>query len=342
MFRRTLQKVKSGSYILTIPKQWIEETGLTHGETMILLRQNGALLMYPARAHIRSTFVTLNLGDYADLKSLKYSIMTYYMQGSTRIDVVSDGPIPLGTKRDLKHLRNELIGFEIDNEESNRCSFLVMVDPTLGPVQSLIQKTASYAISMQKDAVTSFVECDSRLAAEVLEKWKEALRQYRVTIRQIALASRSTFISAKVGVRDCQECVTLALAARDLNRIGYHSSSIAERVVNNQTRSALEKTDKVIVDKISAMSRIVSIMQEEAIQAFVDEDFKLALNVIARMREPQNIEYQILHRASQMEDVGLAIVLGLTARDLRRIAGFCVAIADDTMNRSLIPPLIQQ
>ncbi len=48
-------------------------------------------------------------------------------------------------------------------------------------------------------------------------------------------------------------------------------------------------------------------------------------------------EKKLLTKIMDVKDVDIAVTLGMIARDLRRIAGYSVAIADDAMNRVLTP-----
>jgi phosphate uptake regulator len=59
---------------------------------------------------------------------------------------------------------------------------------------------------------------------------------------------------------------------------------------------------------------------------------------MSKMNEVREREKAILKRVMEsIKDVDTAVTLGMIARDLRRIAGYAVAIADDAMNRVLTP-----
>ncbi len=48
-------------------------------------------------------------------------------------------------------------------------------------------------------------------------------------------------------------------------------------------------------------------------------------------------EKVLITKIMKVGDVDTAVMLGMITRDLRRIAGYSVAIADDAMNRVLTP-----
>ncbi len=51
----------------------------------------------------------------------------------------------------------------------------------------------------------------------------------------------------------------------------------------------------------------------------------------------QNEEGLLKEVMVKIKDIDTAVTMGLIGRDLRRIAGYSVAIADDGMNRVLTP-----
>ncbi len=333
---RKLQKIKGGSFTLSVPKQWVEKRKLVSGEQIAVHEEeDGSLRIFPIRAPFEKLFeVTLSLEDYPNLRALEYCVDTYYIQGSNRINIVSKKIISAEQKRRLKQFRTELPGVEVAEEEANKLSFQVLIDPTTFSLESLIEKTLTFSLKLQEDAVKSLVDSNLPLAKEVLERSREAQRHYRVTIRQVASASLSRTIAEKVGVKNCQECITFALIARDLSRLVYHSSLIASHVLGLEGRSI----DKEVTSLIVEMSQIAYKMQNDAVEAFLKKDVKLAINVMAKMDEIREKEKALLKRVMEKtKDVDAAVTLGMIARDLRRIAGYAVAIADDAMNRVLTP-----
>jgi len=334
---RRLQKIKGGSFTLSLPKEWVEKKNMKSGEQLAVSEEDdGSLRIFPVSFAAERLFeVTLNLDDYPNLRALEYVIGTYYIQGSHKINITSKKTISAENKQRLKLLRLELPGMEVAEEKSDKLSFQVLIDPSIFSLESLIEKTASFSLHLQEDSVRSMLKRDFQLAAEVMERSREALRHYRMTIRQVALASLSKSIAKKVGVRSCQECITFALIARDLNRLVYHSASIAKHVFGLKEKKEFAKE---ILNTVAGMSKVAYEMQEKAVLAFLKKDVKLAISVMGRMSEIKEMEGTLLKTViGKIRDVDTAVVVGMIARDLRRIAGYAVAIADDAMNRVLTP-----
>lgn len=334
---RRLQKIKGGSFTLSLPKEWVEKRGLKRGEQIAVSEEeDGALRLYPLAATLEKPLeVTLAFEDFPDLRALEYCVGTYCIQGSNKIHITAEKIIPAEQKKRLKLLRLELPGVEVAEEEANRLSFQVLIDPATFSLEPLIEKTSSFALRLQEDAVKSLVDLNFPLAKEVLERSREAQRHYRLTIRQVALASLSQNIANKVGVKNCQECITFALTARDLSRLVYHSSSIARHVLAMEGK---RRIDRELLGLISSMSDISCEMQRRAVQAFLEKDVKLAIRVMGDMEDVRKREEALLKRIMEkVKDMDTAVTMSMIARDLRRIGGYAVAVADDAMNRVLTP-----
>jgi phosphate uptake regulator len=334
---RRLQHIKGGSFTLSLPKEWVEKRKLTRGEEIaVFAEEDGSLRLYPLKMEREEPAeVVLALDDFPDVRALEYCIGTYYIQGSDKINITSKNMIPAKVKKRLKLLRMDLPGVEVAEERADAVSFHAIIDPAAFLLESLIKKTSSFSLHLQEDAVKSILENDIQLANEVIERSKEALRHYRMTIRQVALASFSKPIARKVGVKNCRECVTFALIARDLNRLVYHSSSIAMQFL---TVEGMSKVSREILRAVEEISNIVHEMQRDAVHSFLKKDVMLAIATMGRMSSIRQKAKDLLTTIlKEVKDADLAVALSHIARDLRRIAGYSVAIADDAMNRTLAP-----
>jgi phosphate uptake regulator len=334
---RKLQKLKGGSYIVSLPRQWVEKLRLKSGEQIVMSEdEDCSLRIFPVMKSFEKPLeVTLSLEEYPDLRALKYSVVTYYIQGSNRINIVSKKIITAEQKREIKQFRAELPGVEVVEEEANKLSFQVLIDPAAFSVESLIERTFAFSLKLQEDATKSLINLDIPLAMEVLERSREVQRHYRFTIRHVALSALGRTSTKKVGVKNCQDCINFALTARDISRLIYHSSSIANHVLSLKGKKDINQE---ILGLIGKMAEAAYQMQKSAIEAFLKEDVKLATKVFGMMNDIRERERLILKRIMEKTtDVDVAVTLSMIARDIRRIAGHAVAIADDVMNRVLRP-----
>lgn len=303
---------------------------------VISVEDDGSLSIYPVKKPSDSPLlVKFRLEEFPDVKALEYNIVTYYIQGADRIDIISKKMIPADQKRRLKLLRLEMPGVEVSEEGANRISFQVLIDPTSFHLEALLNKTSAFSLRLQEDVIEAIENWNFSLAREVIERSGEALRHYRLTIRQVALASISKKIAREIGIRSCQECVIFALTARDLSRLVYHSSQMARHFLFLEHKN---KIDADILNLLGQLSKLVLVMQKDAVQSFLQKNTELAVQIFRKMKNIREKEKQLLREVnSKTQDIDTAVTLGLIARELRRIAGYSIAISDDSMNRVLTP-----
>ncbi|MEM1538940.1 MAG: PhoU domain-containing protein [Candidatus Bathyarchaeia archaeon] len=340
METRRLQKLKGGSYIISLPREWVEKLKLRRGEEIVVSQEaDGSLRLLPATEDFhKPTEATLYLEDHFDSRSIKYCAVTYYIQGSDRIRIVSKKIIPAEQKRLIKQLRAELPGVEVSEEEANQLTFQVLIDPMGFSIESLIERTFEFSLKLHEDVVKALVNLDFPLAMEVLERSNEAQRHYRFTIRLVAIAAFNPKVSKKIGVKNCQDCINFTLTIRDLSRLIYYFSSIANYILSLKGK----EIDREVLGLIEKISRVAYEMQKNAMNAFLKKDVKLAIQVFDTMSEIRNLERAALKKIMEkITNVDSAIALSMIARDMRRIAGQAVAVADDALNRVLRPSLGQ-
>ena len=79
-------------------------------------------------------------------------------------------------------------------------------------------------------------------------------------------------------------------------------------------------------------------MHKLAVEAFLEKDFSKALQVTKMMENAKKLEKTAnLKVLRNVRNVEKAVTLMLIARELRRIAGYSVAISDAAANRILTP-----
>jgi len=335
METRKLQRLKGGSYIISIPKEFVETHGLQSGTKMAVLEEvDGSLRLYPLVKTLEKPLEAIIPLEQYDLHSLKYCLITYFIQGADRISIISKNIIPAEQKRQIKQLRAELPGVEVAEEEANNVTFHVMIDPAAFTAEALIEKIFSFSLRLQEDVIKALVNLDFPLAMETLERSNEAQRHYRFTIRLIAIAAFKPWVAKRLGVNGCTDAINFTLVVRDLSRLIYYFSTISGHILDLKGK----KVDSEVLNLLGKMLMITYEMQKTAMEAYLRKNVNLAISIFGKMNEIRELEKFVLRRImGKVTNIDLAITLSMIARDTRRIAGHIVAVADDTLNKVLKP-----
>lgn len=329
MDSRKIQKSVSGSYIITLPKEWVENHHLEKGERVnLVLNEDGILNLVPAnQAKGTAQECHQDFDGYDSLSLAERRIKACYVEGDDIITISSKKFIPPEAKTRIKAAAGDLIGMEITEDFANKLVIRTLVDPIRFPVRDLMKRIYVLASSMHQDAVEALKRKDEALARDVLGREKEVEKLYRLLLRQVMIASKRIDIARSLGIRDARAGVVSALVARDLNRVAFYGASIARDQVG------LEDGDAVVTD-IVQMSEETKSMLESAMAAYFTEDWNMANRVLERLEKLREMDTQVEEKIlRKVKPIPAVLALTRMGRSLRRIGYGAANIAEATLVR---------
>lgn len=330
---RNLQSIKGGSYTVTLPRWWIEKHNMPKGTGLFLAEDGASLKLTPMKLIAEELRAEVDTDKLEDTKSVKYQLWTYYMQGADEILVSSKDVMPANLKKQLREVRLDLPGIEVQAEDTHSILFTVAPSGDNALLDDMIRELHGLVLSIHRDAMGALANGSVELAKEVIGRETEVLRNYRAMIRKLAVCSMNSEVAFKSGIKDSRELITYGLVARDLNRTVYHSIYIARHVATFG-----EKLEGSMLRKLQQMSAVAYQMQELSVESFVEKDNTKVLKVLKRMSEVRSLDEAVSVEAlNSSGNVRKAVMETLVAREIRRIAGYSIGIADATANRILSP-----
>ncbi|RLG91472.1 MAG: hypothetical protein DRO36_04130 [Candidatus Hecatellales archaeon] len=332
MESRKIQVSAGGSFFIVLPKEWSKSIGLRKGERVdVFLEEDGSVRIVPAEiTRERVKTATLHVDEKVTPKALDLFIKANYMAGCSIINIESKERLNSELKKAVKASVAELIGVETAEETSDRLSLRAIVDPTGFPLQNLIKRVYSLSTSMFVDARKALSGGDAELADDVVDRAKEAMKLYRLMVRQLMLAHADRTTAKNLGIENSTECIILAVMARDVSRLIYHISSMA-KYVKGVLEAGFQFNGK-LADLMSKIFDLTQKMIEDAFRAFMERDAELANEVMGNMDRIRELDEIITTEIFEtVKDVREAIRLTSILREVRRVAGYTVAVADDTV-----------
>lgn len=329
MDSRKIQKSVSGSYIITLPKEWVEDQHLEKGERVNLVpNEDGILSLVPAsQAKGTAQECHQDFDGYDSLSLAERRVKACYVEGDDVITISSAKFLPSEAKTRIKAAAGDLIGMEVTEDFANKLVIRTLVDPVRFPVRDLMKRIYVLASSMHQDSVQAFQKKDDGLALDVLGREKEVEKLYRLLLRQVMIASKRIDIARALGIRDARSGVVAALVARDLNRVAFYGASIA------RDQAGLDGGDAVVPEVIR-MSEEAKSMLESAMAAYFTEDWNLANHVLERLEKLREmdtgVEESILRKVKPIPSV---LSLTRIGRSLRRVGYGAANIAEATLIR---------
>ncbi len=197
-------------------------------------------------------------------------------------------------------------------------------DQELMQLKETILKMGAMVEDAIRDSVRSLVERDNDLARLVIEKDHQVnaldVEIDEVSIRLIALRQPKA--------SDLRFITTAMKITTDLERMGDLAVNIAERALELNEEPLL----KPYVD-VPRMREIAQGMTRDALDAFVKKDKKLAMDVIMRDDEIDDLKHEVLRElvffmVQDPTTVSRAMKIGFVVQYLERIGDHATNIAE--------------
>ncbi|HAM50841.1 MAG TPA: phosphate transport system regulatory protein PhoU [Nitrospiraceae bacterium] len=201
---------------------------------------------------------------------------------------------------------------------------MTIFDEELMHLKELVLKMGAMVENAIKDSIRSLVERDSQLARKVIEK------DHQVNALDVQIDEESIRLIAlrQPKASDLRFITTAMKITTDLERMGDMAVNIAERALELNEEPIL----KPYID-IPRMSQIGQSMTRDALDAFVRGDKKLAMDVIMRDDEVDDLKHQVLNEllffmVQDPSTASRAMKISFLAQYLERIGDHATNIAE--------------
>ncbi len=264
---RKVQSTGGASYIVTLPKQWVNAQEIKKNSRVgIVTRPDGTLLVTPKTEWEESgEKKTIGLDSIAGPEHLFRILVSCYIMGYTTIELVSKDRIDARTRDAINRFSQDSIGPEVIEEGEKRMVIKDLLNPSEMPFEKTIKRMYFLARSMHEDAVLAM--SDQGLAEEVLKRDDELDRLYWLVSRQYNIVSHKAVWLTKMGLEQ-DDATFYFLISRIIERIGDHAVIIAK------SAAAIEG-DKLKRD-IEAASGLALGMFKRCVDSWVKRDMAMA------------------------------------------------------------------
>ncbi|MBN1244983.1 phosphate uptake regulator PhoU [Candidatus Bathyarchaeota archaeon] len=329
---RKLQFTGGSTYIISLPKRWIDQNQLKKGSVIKLREEEGGLLsIIPTDTAIQQerdeALIKVNPKDSPELVIRK--TVSTYLVGYNMIRIKAEKQNQLSTKQrfELKNFsRHMLVGTEIVTDTPQELTLQVLLSYPELSVQSALRRMSIITASMQRDALTALKELDSQHAKEVLTTDNEVDRFNLYIVRQLKTAIQNPRIIKEIGLKNARDCLGYRLVTKSVERTADHAARIADNVLLIKNKLEPETSEK-----LEKMSTLAVSMFETAIEALFRQDYALAESIVEKTNDIISMEKEAVV-SSQKIDVEDAPHLRLIIESIRRTAEYASDIAEVVLN----------
>jgi phosphate uptake regulator len=322
------------TYVLSLPKKWIEEMHLKAGDQVTLLREldnSLSIIPIPIGSSESLNEVIAVIMPNEGSNTLKRKVVSIYLAGYNIIHLkLRSGRINPALRDAVREVvRRNLVGTEMIADASDNITLQVLLSVPELSVNTAIRRMYLIASSMHKDAISALTELNHELAKEVIKSDDEVDRFSLYVLRNLVMAMQNGRVLHEMGLKNPSDCLSYRVAAKSIERVADHACSIADKVIKLK-----DKIPKESLQKIEKMSHLALTVLGDSVEALLRRDFQLADKTVDNVENIRTLEDDVI-TAIEKDRVHDPGNIKLALEDIRRTAEYASDIAEAAMNETI-------
>ena len=334
---RRVQVTGRGSYIVSLPKPWVEEAGLKKGGRVEFSKQeNWGLTLTPfgsTKYDDERARCTVSLAPNVEPDALTRMIISLYVVGYSTIELRSkSGNLSATTRDTIREVaRGKLVGTELVTESAQSATLQVLLNYPQLLVPDALRRMLSILGAMIQDSMQALSKADKESANQVMKIDDEIDRFSLYVIRQLKWAVKHPTLLSRIGLSSPVECLGYRIITKSVERSADHAARIATSVLllHQPPSSALLKD-------ATTLSQLSFRMMETALRASFAGDYRMAESVLLEGSKVPDLETKLVEKLlKEKMPAGDLSAMRLMSESLRRIGEYATDIAEVVLNTTV-------
>jgi len=332
---RRVQQTGGSSFIVSLPKEWIEKHGIEPKDTIGILSQpDGNLLVTP---YIHSQdYIKEKVFDVDEINNSDFLfrlLIGAYIMGYTIIKIkTSREKFESFIRETVEGFINIAIGPEIIEETNQFILIKDLLNPKEMPFEKTIKRMYILVQGMHEDAVRALEEGNKKLAEKVINRDDQVDKLNWLVERQSHIVLRDIILCQKMGVT-LQDANQFQFFSKFLERIGDHAVKIAR----NMTEIINEDINQALINEISTASELSLKLLNKSLDAWLQKDIQLANDNIDLVKDLVKI-CEVIPAKTENFNMESSIAISYIVESIRRTGEYAADISEIIIN-SLIEKL---
>jgi len=334
-FRR-VQVTGGNSFVVSLPKTWVNDVGLKPKDAVAVIVQPDSSLLIVPRKDIREASrseAIIEVTTGSDRDAILRQFISYYLAGYDIIRISAGRADPSMRNSIREGIRRKLVGVEIIEESSTGILTQCLSGYVDIPLKKALERMSIIAGGMLSDAVSVLHSKGGGLGEEVVLRDDEVDRFYHFILRQLNIAVRDRSVIQEIGLSSPRDCLGYRLAAKSAERVADHAASIATQA------ETLQAFPEGAVKKVQDMTAAAKKVFETSINALLRLDAKLAEEAINKAKEVVRLEEKLSGEVLVPKMAGPQTAsTKLMLEDIRRVAEYGSDISEITIDLTVKEP----
>lgn len=350
---RRVQCTGRGSYIISLPKEWVQDIELKKGsEIDFKIQPDSSLTLVPRKlkekydenkgVKLKEYYINVDASE-EELQSTLRMIKALYVISADLIRVHFKGAEDvIKCKNIIKNFaRDTLLGAEIIDETQDEITLQILIKHSEFPIEKAVRRMVIVALSANKDAISALKKRDPVLFQSVINAHHDANRLGLYTVRQLKFGiERNLF--RDLGFRTPKEFLLYRIIVNDITNIAENALNIVnnlitfQKQIDDQLLFIKETIDEEIYSQLLNFNAIAHQLFDEATKAMFKRAYNDAEKIISKRGSFVTLETELIRlMASKKLDPNVSAILRLILDSSRRILDYGQDIAELTLNRTV-------
>ena len=349
---RKVQSTGRGSYIISLPKGWVQDIGLKRGsEIAFNVQTDSSLTLVPRKlkekqeedksAKLKEYYI--NVDPEEDLQSTLRMIKALYVISADIMRIHFRGIEDASKcKTEIKNFaKDTFLGSEIIDETPDEITLQILIKHSEFPIEKAVRRMAIIALSANRDAISALKNRSQELFQNVINTNHDVNRLGLYVVRQLKFGiERNLF--RELGFETPKEFLLYRIVVNDIKNIGENALNIInnlatfQKLIDDQLLFIKEPIDEEVYSQMLSFNALAHQLFEEATRAMFKRAYNDAEKIIPKRKSYVTLENDLIRLMSSKKlDPNISAILRLVLDSSRRILDYAQDIAELTLNRTV-------
>ncbi|MEM2028589.1 MAG: phosphate uptake regulator PhoU, partial [Candidatus Bathyarchaeia archaeon] len=270
MEQRRIISLGRSSLVISLPKYWIQSSGLKAGDVVsVAVGRDRSLVIYPGlRKENEEKSITLYVEPDEKHSFISRKIIACYLNGYSNIKLISKNFFT-ATQQKIIQRTAQALYMRIMDADAKEISMATFLDESKGSVEMGISRMHRVSSSMCRDAFTSLKEQNSDLARSVYSLDDEVDRFSFFLLRLIRKAAMDPALANDLGL-DVIDCLDYQTLIHRIEQIADQAANVAKHVIMLKGRK--KSISDVLREKICNVGYEAVSLFDRAVNALLSNE----------------------------------------------------------------------
>ncbi|MBP2132519.1 phosphate uptake regulator [Methanomicrobium sp. W14] len=325
---RKVQITGGSSYIISLPKEWVRDSGIEKNDPLgLIVQPDGSLTVTPKiTGKMAERTKIFNLNDIDNAETLYRLLIGAYVTGFNTIKIITPARIPSFAHKAVRQFIQASIGQEV-SEETEKCIVIKdLLNPGEMPFENVISRMYVIMDGMLRDSMFALKTRDKDLAEDVISRDRDINRLYWLISRQYNLLLRNVSLSREMGMD-----VEMALHYLQVSRIMERAGDQVVRVAENVQGLLFVSLERKLMDILHILTSEIMNIFHSCIDSFFKRDLAGTDETLLKV---QNFNRKCDDASKELSDISRlgVITVGYIFENLKRISEYAGVICETSLN----------